>query len=371
MSLQSEPYTIGVEEEYQIIDPVTRELSPMANQILPVAEKTLGDAVQLELMLSQIEIATPVCRSLEEVQSQLVRLRGGVIDAAAQLGARIGAAGTHPFSSWLNQPIAPGERYQMLIDNYRDMVRQQLIYGCHVHIGLSDRKAAIFVLNHARLWLPVLLALSANSPMWMGDDTGYASFRTGLWWSSPLSGPPPVFTSRAEYDATVQALVASKAVEDPWSIYWDIRLSERFSTIEFRVMDVCLTVREAVMIAGLVRALVRTGYELALREEPALPVRAELIRAANWRSSRYGLEADLIDVQAERAVPARDLIETFLAFLRPALEANGDWERISTTVADILQHGNGATRQRAIFNQSGELNDVVDFIIKETAKEVG
>ncbi len=370
MSLHSEPFTIGVEEEYQIIDPLTHELSSAAEQILPIAAQTLGEAVQLEMILSQIEIATPICATLADVQNQLTRLRGGMIDAAAQVGKQIGSAATHPFSAWQAQEITPGERYQLLVKNYGQFIRQQVIYGCHVHVGLSDPRTAIFVQNHARPWLPVLLALSASSPMWEGEDTGYSSYRTGLWWTSPLSGPPPIFSSRAEYDALVNALVVSKCVEDSMSIYWDIRLSGRFPTIEFRVMDVCMTVQEAVMIAGLVRALVRTGYEMALRGEKTRPTRVELIRTANWHSARYGLEGELIDLLAERAVPARELVEKFLEFVRPALEAEGDWERISTSVYDILEHGNGATRQREVFRRTGNANDVVDYIVAETAKDV-
>ena len=370
MSLHSEPFTIGVEEEYQIIDPHTHELSSSAEEILPLAAKTLDDAVQFEMILSQIEIATPICATLEDVQNSLTHLRGGMIDAAAQVGKQIGSAATHPFSAWKEQIVTPGERYQMLVHNYGQFIRQQVIYGCHVHVGLNDRETAIFVQNHARPWLPVLLALSASSPMWEGEDTGYSSFRTGLWWTSPLSGPPPIFSSRAEYDALITALVESKCVEDSMSIYWDIRLSGRFPTIEFRVMDVCMTVEEAVMIAGLVRALVRTGYELALQKVPARTTRVESIRTANWHSARYGLEGELIDLLAERAVPARELVEAFLEYVRPALQAEGDWERISTSVYTILKHGNGATRQREVFLRTGDVNAVVDYIVAETAKDV-
>jgi glutamate---cysteine ligase / carboxylate-amine ligase len=370
MPLHSEPFTIGVEEEYQIIDPRTRELSQSSEQILPIAAQTLGDAVQLEMFLSQIEIATPICATLADVESQLSRMRGGMIDAAAQVGKQIGSAGTHPFSAWQEQLATPGERYQMLIENYRYFIRQQLIYGCHVHVGIHDRKLAVLAQNHARPWLPVLLALSASSPLWMGEDTGYSSFRTGLWWTSPLSGPPPIFSSRAEYDALIQTLVESRCVEDSMSIYWDIRLSGRFPTVEFRVMDVCMTVDEAVMIAGLVRALVRTGYELALNDVPPRPTRVESIRTANWHAARYGLEGDLIDLQAERSVPARELVEKFLEFLRPALQAAGDWGRIATSVYHSLDHGNGATRQRAVFRRTGNAKDVVDYIVAETAKGV-
>lgn len=368
MSRQASSFTLGVEEEYQIIDPITRELSPAAQDLLPRAQELLGNAVQYELTLSQIEIATPVCRTLADVRAELTRLRQGMIAAAAQIDKQIAAAGTHPFSPWQAEPITPQPRYEQLVEAYQQAIRRQLIWGCHVHVGLSDREAGVFVLNATRAWLPLLVTLSASSPFWLGEDTEYASFRTGLWWASPLSGPPPAFASRAEYDALVQTLVKTKSVEDAMSIYWDIRLSERFPTIEFRVMDVCMTVDEAVMIAGLVRALVEMCYEQVTRGELFPTVSTDLVRAANWRAARYGLRGDLVDVLAEQIVPAPKLVETFLEFVRPRLEAEGDWEMISSLVHKILEEGNGALRQRQVYKHTGRLEDVVDFTVAETAK---
>lgn len=367
MPLQDETFTLGVEEEFQIINPHTYELSPDADQLLPEAQKLLGEGVQNELMLSQIEIATPVCRTLKDVQTELTRFRQGVIEVAAGMGREIGAAGTHPFSPWQEQQITPRERYQELVRDQQRMVRQQAIFGCHVHVGLNDREMGIPLLNRARLWLSPLLALSANSPFWSGEDTEYASYRTALWWASPMSGPPPAFASREDYDELVQALVATKGLEDVTRIYWDIRLPERFPTIEFRVMDVCMTVNEAVMIAGLVRALVRTCYEQALRDEPFPLVHTELLRAANWRAARYGLDGDLIDVYAERLVPAKQLIDQFLAFVRRALEAQGDWHLVSAHLHELLRQGNGAARQREVYKRTGQLKDIVRYVVAETA----
>jgi carboxylate-amine ligase len=212
-----------------------------------------------------------------------------------------------------------------------------------------------------------MLALSANSPFWLGADTGYASFRTQVWGRLPTSGPPAPFESLAEYEALVKALVATDTVVEPTKIYWDIRLSERVETVEFRVMDVCSRVDEAVMLAGLARALVRTCHEKADREEPYSEVRPELVRAAHWRASRDGLNAELADVEAEHAVPAREVIEKLLAFVRPALEEAGDWEEVSTLVREALEHGNGANRQREAYERAGRLEDVVDMLVEETA----
>ncbi len=370
MSPQAEDFTIGVEEEYQIINPTTRELCSRVQHILPIAQKAVGEEVQPEAQLSQIEIGTPVCRTLADVRAELVRLRSEVIAAAAIDGNQIAAAGTHPFSSWQQQQITPKERYQALMRDYQQLTRELIICGCHVHIGISDREVAIRVMNRARVWLAPMLALAANSPFWMGTDTGYASYRTEIWSRWPLSGPPLIFESQAEYEALVEALIAIGSVEEATKIYWDVRLSERFPTLEFRVTDVCMTIDEAVMVAGLTRALARTCYEQARRDEPFPFVRHELIRAAHWRAARYGLDTELIDVDAKRAVRARELVETFLAFVRPSLEEYGDWDEISSIVRETMQRGTGATRQREAYKRTGRLEDVVDLIVAETAKGI-
>lgn len=368
MPPQAEDFTIGVEEEYQIINPTTRELCSRVQQILPIAREALGEKVQPEAQLSQIEIGTPVCRTLSEVRASLVGMRHSVIAAAAVDGNQIAATGTHPFSSWEQQQITPKQRYQTLMQDYQQLTRELMIFGCHVHIGISDRSRAISVMNRARVWLSPLLALSASSPFWLGTDTGYASYRTQIWSRWPISGPPLFFSSLAEYEALVEALVKTKSVEEATKIYWDIRLSERFPTLEFRVTDVCMTVDEAVMIAGLIRALARTCYEQAKANEPLEVARYELIRAANWRAARYGLDAELIDVEQECAVPAQELVKRFLTFVRPSLEEYGDWDEVSSIVLETIQKGNSATQQREVYKRRGSLEDVVDFIVAQTAK---
>lgn len=359
-------FTVGVEEEYQIIDRQTRELHSRAAHILPGARAAVGDQVTPELYLSQIEIGTPICRTLAEVRAELLRLRREVIAAAERQGNWIGAAATHPFSHWADQQLTPKARYIGIAQDYQQLAREQLIFGCHVHVGISDREAAIHVMNRTRPWLAVLLALSANSPFWLGADTGYGSFRTEIWRRWPMAGTPQVFRSRAEFDALVRALVATGSIEDGTKIYWDVRPSARFETLEFRMADVCLTVDEAVMTAGLARALARTCHAQALRDEPADNARPELLRAAKWRAARYGLDADLIDVEEAVALPARRVVEKLLAFLRPALEEHGEWDETSAHVRETLARGNGATRQRATYTRSGSLQEVVDFIVAET-----
>lgn len=363
-----EDFTIGVEEEYQIINLKTRELQSRAEHILRKTQETIGDEVTPELYLSQIEIGTPVCRTLAEVRTQLARLRGEVILAAGKSSNGIAAAATHPFSHWEDQQLTPKARYVGIAQDYQQLAREQLIFGCHVHVGISDREAAISVMNRARPWLAVMLALAANSPFWLGVDTGYASFRTELWRRWPMAGTPQVFSSRAEYDSLVQALIATESIEDGTKIYWDVRPSARFETLEFRITDVCLTIDEAVMMAALTRALVRTCYAQALRDEPIQDVRPELLRSAKWRAARYGLDADLIDVEAVCALPAHDMVERFLGILRPSLEEHDEWDETSALVRETLERGNGATRQRQVYLRSGSFDEVVDFILAETRK---
>ena len=363
-------YTLGVEEEYQILDPETRGLLARGGEKVQrrAQRATMGEEVVPELVTSQIEAVSPVCRTLPEVRAEILRLRREVSDAASKEGARIAAASTHPFSDWQEQRVTPKERYKSLLESYQRLARQQVAFGFHVHVGLSDREAAIRVMNRLRLWLAPMLALSANSPFWLGADTGYASYRTQVWGRMPVSGPPGLFESRAEHDALVESLAAAGVVGDATKVYWDARLPEDLDTIEIRVMDVCSHVDEAVMMAGLARALVRTCYEKAEREEPYPKTRPELLRAAHWLASRHGLDANLLDAESGRAVPAPEAVEKTLAFARPALEESGDWEEVSTLARETLAHGNGASRQRRTYEKSGRLEDVVDMLIEETAR---
>src|ERR687893_2315144 len=366
---KAEDYTLGIEEEYQIIDPETRALCPRAGDVLLRARQALGeDRVVPELRASQLEVLTPVCSTLARAREELLRLRRGVIEAAEEEGVRIAAASTHPFSHWREQPITARNRYKKILERERRMAEEQVVFGFHVHVGLSNREAAVQVMNHARVWLAPLLALSANSPFWLGEDTGYASYRTQVWGSLSTAGPPGCFSSLAEHDALVETIVAVGGALEPNQIYWDMRLPQRLETVEIRVADVCTTLDEAVMIAGLSRALVRTCHERARAGKLHPETRPEVLRAAHWMASRHGLDADLVDVEAGRAVPARKQVENLLFFSRPALEEHGDWEEVSTLVSDTLERGNGATRQRRVYDRSGRLEDVVDALIEGTAK---
>ena len=366
---ESEEFTIGVEEEYQIIDPQTRELCDRSEQIIGYVRNNLElekEVIQPEMYRSQVEIATVVCQSLSQARQELTHCRQAVIDAADASGKAIAAAGTHPFSDWREQEITPKTRYQNLESEYKQLIRELIIFGNHVHIGLSDRAIALQVINRVRIWLPILLALSANSPFWLGQTTGYASYRTEMWSRLPMTGQPPIFSDEKEYQTVVEDLISVGVIRDATNIYWDIRLSEKFPTIEFRVTDICMTVEEAITITGLVRALVWTGYQEVVNDLSLNPVRSEILKAAQWNAARYGLTGNLIDVVDKSQVPAKDLVIQFLGCLRPALEKFGDWETISASVHKILERGNGAQRQLEVYEKNSSFEEVVDYIVEQT-----
>ncbi len=366
MTIGIKAFTLGVEEEYQIVDATTRALTGRAAQLLPVAQRTLGENVQPELQTSMIEIGTPICATLADVRRALTRERRVVIESAHRKGSHVAAAGTHPFSAWSDQSITPKERYEHIAAQFGQLAHETVIFGCHVHVGLERSEIALDVMNRVRSQLSPLLALAANSPFWLGQDSDYASFRTLVWSRWPMSGPPLAFACKDEYDQLIAKLIGAEIIEDETKLYWDVRPSCRFPTLEFRVTDVCMTIDEAVMLAGLVRALVRSAYLAGQRNEPMLPVRHELVRAAHWQAARFGIEGKLIDVFNGRVMPAKIIVETMLSNLRAALEEADDYDEVSSLVNATLQRGNGAVRQRKAFKRADSLEDVVDYIVQQT-----
>jgi carboxylate-amine ligase len=263
-------FTIGVEEEFCIVDAGTGELRPLAEQILPLAKEALDGQVEAELNRSQIETGTEVCTTLAEVRAELVRLRRSLREAAARAGCSVVSTGTHPTAGPEDSSINPSkERYRRLEREFQAVAREQLVNGCHVHVGVADRDLALDVLNRTRLWLPTIVALAANSPFWAGADSGYASYRSEVWARWPLTGMPAPLASRAEFDALVSALKAVEALPDATFLYWDVRPSARYETLEFRAADACLTVDDAVLVAGLWRAVARTCAAEARAGVPA------------------------------------------------------------------------------------------------------
>jgi glutamate---cysteine ligase / carboxylate-amine ligase len=353
--------TIGVEEEFHLVDPATRLPAEDAERVLAAAAE-LGVPMEPELQRSQIEVATAVCTTLAEVREQVADRRRSAAAAARAAGLAVVAAGSLPAPLDLDGQPYPKRRYEKLVAEYAEVGREQLVCAMQTQVGVADRELAVAALPLVGAWLPVLLALSGSSPYFDGDDTGYASYRAVLWSRWPSAGPVQAFGSAAEYDETVAALIASGTVADPGMVYFDVRPSARYPTLEVRVCDAVPLVDDAVTLAGLARALVVTALGEA-RTAPAYPPpRPELVRAARWRAARSGLTGVLVDPRAPRAVPAREAVSALLDHVRPALEELGDWAEVSAGVAALVRRGTSAERQRA----APTLAAAVDGLIEET-----
>ncbi len=359
-------FSLGIEEEFQLVDAETGELRSRVEAVLPGAREAVGEEVQPELQRSMIEVGTPVCSDLGEVRRELVRLRREVGAAAEAAGCRIAALATHPTARWEDQEITRKERYQRMAAAYRRLAWDQLICGCHVHVGMADRELAVAALNRVRPWLATLLALSANSPFWEGVDTHYASYRNELWSRWPTAGPPGEFSSRAEYDELLEALLASGTIPDLGMIYFDVRPSQRYETLEVRVADVGLTVDDAVLLGGLARALVRTAAEEAQQERPWSGWRPELLRGVHWRAARFGLSAELVSPSSGRPAPAAEVVDELVDHVRPALEASGDLEEVTALLAELRGRGTGADRQRSAYARRESFDDVLSMAVAAT-----
>lgn len=354
-----EPFTIGVEEEFFLVDLSTRTPVPLAEKVSQITEAAPG-SVAAEIYPSTIEIRTRVCDSLGQVRTELSKLRAVAADAARAYGAGLLASGSHPFAPSNGGTVRQTTRYLRQISDYRQLIAQQHIAGCHIHIGISSQDTAIQVFNQARTMLAPLLALTANSPFWEGVSTGYASWRTLVWSRWPVSGIPPEFRSSAEYESLVGNFVALGIISDPSNIYWDIRLSPKFPTLEFRAFDVARTVDDAVALAGLVRACVRTCHEEVRHGVRPDPSSQAVLQAARWQAARDGLSGMLVDLRQRCLAPASEVMTSVLTRLRPALTEQGDWDEVSGLVARILADGGGAQRQRESYRRCGRISGVVD-----------
>ncbi len=347
----ADDFTIGVEEEFFLVDVESRRLRPVAAEVLPGARPVDDGEVGPELQQCQVETGTGICQTLDQVKEEVGCLRRTTSAAAREVGCAIASSGSHALGfDDESSRVTPEPAYLRLERDYRLVTHEQLVCGCHVHVGVADPELAVQVVNRARTWLPALLALTGNSPFWRGADSGYASFRTEVWQRWPTSGTPGTFRSRADYDELVATLLAVGAIDDPARIYWDVRPSAKFDTVEFRVADANLSVNETVMTAGLVRGIVVACHRQAVDGEPWGDPRPELRRAAIWRAARFGLGGALVDLDGCRSLPAADIVDRLLAFVRPALVDLGDWERVRDLVAAVVAGGTGAARQRRAFD---------------------
>lgn len=362
--------TLGVEEEYLLLDRDSGHPVSAAEAVCKAAglQPALATGeLQRELLLAQLEVATPVCETLDEVGGHLLRMRHALGEAAAQAGCRLVATGAAPYSRDGPIEITDTPRYRGLYHDAPQLVDEQLINGMHVHVGIPDRATGVAVLNQLRPWLPVLVAMSANSPLWRGRDTGFASWRTVVFGRWPVSGPPPAFTDASDYDRRVRALVTGGAIRDVQQIYWQTRLSERYPTVEVRAPDVQLRVEEAVMLTGLIRGLTQTAIWMHQAGEPAPQTLPEIVAAAGWHAARHGLEGSLISVTGA-PVSAREAARALVRHVMPALDEFGDGDEVAGLVEETLREGNGSHRQRQVLAESGT-QGLVRYLAAETTKD--
>lgn len=367
MKASDKPLSIGVEEEYQIVDARSGRLRPDCAAVMQALEPgSDGSEIQHELHLTQIEMASPVCSDLEHVRRVLASVRGRLIAASRKVGADLVAAGTHPMPSSHEDDVTPKERYRTMAHQYQQIARDLLIFGCHVHVDMPDRKLGVQVMNRVTRWLPALQALTANSPFWEGEDTGYASYRRELWAQWPMAGPPLFFEDENDLRDCVDRLVTAGAISDATRIYWDVRLPEKTPTIEFRVMDVLTRIDETVAICGLIRALVMRAQRDVVAGEPLEKLRPEVVRVAMWQAARFGLTERLMDAAACRQVTAREHIQELLDYVRDPLQIAGDYVRVHATITRMVDLGGGASRQRNFARESTPKN-LIHRLAEETA----
>jgi len=360
--------TLGVEEEYQVVDPGPRTLHPYIGRVLDRGRiSVIG--IQAELHQSTVEVCTPVCPTVAEVRSELLRLRRAVSDLVEQQGLHILAAGTHPISSWTDSPITPVDRYMGLEENLQDLARRNLIFGTHVHVGIEDRELLIDTMTVARYFLPHLLALSASSPFWMGRNTGLMSYRTVVWRPFPRSGMPPAFFTWAEYEYLVSTLVRANSMEDPSKIWWDLRPSHFYPTLEFRICDMGTRVDEVVCFTALIQAIVAKLWKLRRDNLTFRNYSWALLQENKFRAARWGLDGKLIDLGKGTEVTTRAMIAELVEFLDDVLDELGSRREVEY-VQRILDGGSSAQRQLDVFNRTGSLEAVVDHLISETLEGV-
>ena len=362
-------FTLGIEEEFQTIDPETRELKSHMSQIVEGGNMRLQEQVKAEMHQAVVEVGTVICRNVDEARTEVVKLRRMVIELAENVGLKIASSGTHPFSHWMQQPITPNPRYDKIVEELQEAARSNLIFGLHVHVGIPNRDIGLHIMNTARYFLPHVFALSTNSPFWEGRNTGYHSFRTKVFDKFPRTGIPEHFTTVADYDGYINLLIKTNCMDNAKKIWWDLRLHPFFETIEFRICDVQLRVDETIAIAAVFQAIVAKIYKLMKNNLNFRLYSKPLINENKWRAARYGIHGKLIDFGKEEEVPFRDLLTELVDFVDDVLDELGSRKEVEY-LFHMAQNGTGADRQLEVFNRTGSLKSVVDYIIHETYQGV-
>ena len=359
-------FSIGIEEEYQTIDPETFDLrSHIQTELMAQGKRVLNEKIKSEMHQAVIEVGTGVCRDMAEAREDIVNLRRQMLTLAGQNGLLLVAGATHPFADWRVQDISPDERYLQVVEDMQLVARANLIFGLHVHVGIEDRETAIHLMNQVRYFLPHLLALSTNSPFWLGMNTGLKSYRCKVFDKFPRTNIPDTFASWADFEGLVNLLIRTNCIDNAKRIWWDVRPHPFFSTLEIRICDLPMRVDETLAIAALIQATLCKLYRLHSRNQGYRVYGRALIMENKWRAARYGLDGMLIDFGREKEIPVRELILEYLDFVDDVLdelECRKEVEYVQT----ILDRGTGADRQLRVFTETGDLKKVVEYMVAET-----
>lgn len=359
-------FTIGIEEEYQTVDPETRDLrSHIATEMLAKGKRRLAERVKAEMHQSVVEVGTCICKTVKEAREDLFDLRRQMIALAREHDLILVAGATHPFADWRTQEIYPDDRYKRVVEDLQLVARANLIFGLHVHIGVEDRESAIRIMNSLRYFLPHILALSTNSPFWRGMKTGLKSYRAKVFDKFPRTNIPDSFSSYAEYEAFVNLLIKTNCLDNAKKIWWDVRPHPFFNTVEVRICDLPMRAEETLAIAALIQATVAKLYLLHSCNQDYRQYSRALVMENKWRAARYGLDGKLIDFGKEMEVPERDLILEYLDLISDVVDELKSHEEIAY-IRKILEMGTGADRQIRKFEETNDLKAVVDYMAEET-----
>jgi carboxylate-amine ligase len=360
-------FTLGIEEEYQTIDPVSRDLrSHIQTEMLAQGKLRLEERVKAEMHQSVVEVGTRICHNIKEAKEAITYLRREMVQLAQENGLVLVAGATHPFADWRAQEIYPDPRYARVVEDMQLVARANLIFGLHVHVGIEDREAAIRIMNSMRYFLPHILALSTNSPFWLGMNSGFKSYRAKVFERFPRTNLPDHFESYSEFENYVNLLIRTNCIDNAKKIWWDIRPHPFFDTIEVRICDIPLRVEETVALAALIQATAVKLWHLHARNQDYRQYSRALIMENKWRAVRYGLDGNLIDFGREKEVPERDLIREYLNFVSDVLGELDSHDEIGY-IHRMLENGTGADRQLKVYNETGgDLKAVVDYMAAET-----
>lgn len=363
-------FTLGIEEEFQIVDPQTRELKSHVSEILDEGVMLLGEKIKPEMIQSMIEVGTGVCANIQEARTDITNLRAIIAGLAKKKGMGIVAASTHPFSKWSEQEIYDGDRYKLLVDELQMVARSLLIFGVHVHVGIPDLERRIQIMNAARYFLPHILAMTTSSPFWLGHNTGLKSYRSEVFKKFPRTEVPDHFESYAQYEAYVNLLIKMNCIPDGSKIWWDVRPHYKFPTLEFRVCDIPTRVDDTIAVAALFQAIVAKLHVLTDSNLGFRIYHRRLILENKWRAIRYGLDGKLLDLGKQKEVPVKDLIHELLDFIDDVVDPLGSRKEIDH-VHTMLERGTSADEQLRVYEETGgDFNAVVDMLMKNTLENV-